>query len=574
MPKLDYFTFKIGGPAGFGIKSMGLNFAKVATRSGYHIYDYSEYPSLIRGGHNAMQVTVSEEPVYFTTQHTNFLVALNQETIDLHCDELVDGAIVLFDSDLKFKTDCIKAKVENCSLPLAKIVSEAGGIPIMRNTAALGAALAMLDGSMDHFNNLISAEFKNKKPEVTELNQKVAKAGYDYAKTNFKEKIKNILTKKDSVEEKIVINANEAAALGAISAGLGFAAIYPMTPTSNILHNLAPHQEEYGFVYKQPEDEIAALTMALGASNAGLRSMVATSGGGFALMSEGYGLAGLTETPVVIIEGMRGAPATGIPTWNEQGDLRFILHAHQGDFPRIVLAAGDAKEAFYLTQKAFDLADKYQTPVVLIVDKIICEDDQSYSPFKYDDYQIDRGKLVDQTQKDYKRYALSKDGISPRSPFGLGNHFLANADEHDEQGYSNEEIKNRNDQMHKRMQKLITCEKEDMQDPVLFGPGEADITLVSWGSNKGAIREAIKHFDNVNFLHITWMNPFPSQLVKDYLENAKYIINIEQNYSAQLRGLIMEKTGINIQDTMLRYDGRPIYSEQIIEKINQVLGDK
>jgi 2-oxoglutarate ferredoxin oxidoreductase subunit alpha len=311
--------------------------------------------------------------------------------------------------------------------------------------------------------------------------------------------------------------------------------------------------------------------MAIGAGYAGARAMTATSGGGFCLMTEGYGLAGMTETPVVIVMGMRGGPATGFPTWSEQGDLRFVLHAHHGDFPRIVLAAGDGKEIFYMTMKAFNLAEKYQTPVVVLVDKNTNEDDQSYEYFDEAAYQIDRGKLVLEKAEDFKRFALSDDGISPRTIPGTGNFFIANSDEHNQYGYSDEEAENRNEQHPKRMMKLVTCEKQDMEAPVLYGPEKADLTIVSWGSNKGSILQAMKEFANVNYLHITWMSPFPAEAVAKILKGAKSVLHIENNFTAQLAGLIREKTGIEIEKKYLKYDGRPFYVEELSEVFQEAL---
>jgi 2-oxoglutarate ferredoxin oxidoreductase subunit alpha len=357
-------------------------------------------------------------------------------------------------------------------------------------------------------------------------------------------------------------------ALGAISAGLQYAAIYPMSPISNILHVLAENQEKFGFVYKQPEDEISAINMAIGASYAGARSKTATSGGGFCLMTESYGLAGMTETPLVIIDGMRPGPATGLPTWSDQGDLQMILNAHQGDFPRIVLAAGDAKEAFDLTMQAFNLADKYQTPVVLIIDKDICENDQSFQFFDFSSYKIDRGKFSSEFLSEYQRYKYSEDGISQRTVPGIGNYFCANSDEHDQIGYSTENTEIRNKMMEKRMTKLKTCEEQDMGAPQLYGPENADITIISWGSNKGSILQALKVLRNVNFIHISWVSPFPVEALTKMVSKSKYILNIESNYTGHMARLIREKTKIEINDSLLKYDGRQIYSEEIVEKIN------
>ncbi len=565
------FVFKIGGEAGFGITSAGVTFAKIVTRMGYSIFNYMEYPSLIRGGHNVVSCTISDEPVHAPYQHTDFLIALNQDTIKLHQAELCVGSVVLYDQQRGVKADSLPKGTTALAIPFAQIATDVGKSIFMRDTVALAAALAMLGGDVAILKKIIAEEFEKKGAAVVALNQAVAEAGFQYVQTQYKSYIQSILKPRRAIKQ-LVLNANEAVALGAVAAGLQFAAIYPMTPTSNILHVLAPLQEKYGFIYKQPEDEISAINMAIGASFAGARSMVATAGGGFCLMTEAYGLAGMTETPLVIIEGMRGGPATGLPTWTEQGDLRFVLHAHQGDFPRIVLAAGDVEEAFKLTMEAFNLADVYQTPVVVMVDKHLCESHESIPRFKYNTYKINRGSFAFKNQKNYERYATSADGISLRIPPGTGSHVIANSDEHNAAGYSNEESKNRLEQMQKRMQKLVTCEKKSMPQPALYGPADAELTIVSWGSNKGAILEALKNFSNVNFLHLTWLNPFPSAYVAKVLGTAKRILNIECNYSAQMSNYIAEKTGIRIEQNLLKYDGRPIYPEEISTKVKELIG--
>lgn len=571
MAKQKFISLKIGGQAGQGIKSAGLMFAKSATRSGYHIYTYMEYPSLIRGGHNAMQICISGEETTGPSTRTDLLIALNQETITKHLEELTEGSGIIFDEDKKFDFTKVDKNINLFLVPLSKLVKESGGEELLINVVALGVATALLGGELKTLKDLISEEFSGKKEGVIEMNHKAVEKGYNFAIENFKDKLQSKLVTRPNVVPKMILNGAEAASLGAIAAGVQFAAIYPMTPITGLLHMLAAYQNKYGYIYKQPEDEIAAVNMAIGAAYAGARSMTATSGGGFCLMTEGYGLAGMTETPIVIIMGMRAGPATGLPTWSEQGDLRFILHAHQGDFPRIVLAAGDGKEAFDLTMQAFNLAEKYQTPVVVLVDKNICEDDQSFPYFDVSQYKIERGKFTTEKVNDYKRYALEEDGISLRSIPGTGNFFLANSDEHNTYGYDDEESLNRNEQHKKRMTKLVTCETQDMPAPMLYGPEKADATIVSWGSNKGSILQAMKEFPNVNFLHITWINPFPVDAVKKILSGAKHVVGIECNYTAQLAGLIREKTGIEIEDKFLKYDGRPFFVEEICEKLRGLM---
>lgn len=567
------FAFKMGGEAGYGITTAGLTFSKIAARSGYHVFDCMEYPSIIRGGHNVVGCYVSTQPVRAPYTHTDLLIAFNQDAIDLHAHELSPGAIVLYDKEFGVRADSLPHGVVGINVPFVKCAREVGGSIMLRDTVAIAASLALLSGSMDVYKQLITEEFKAKGEDVIRKNIATAEAGYNYIRYTYTEHIKDVLSPRTGSVQ-LVINANEAVALGAIAAGMQFVAIYPMTPTSNILHVLAPLQEQFGFVYKQPEDEIAAINMAIGASFAGARAMTATAGGGFCLMAEGYGLAGMTETPLVVIEGMRGAPATGLPTWTEQGDLRFVLHAHQGDFPRIVLVPGDAEEAFHMTMEAFNLADQYQTPVVVMIDKHLCESHGTFKPFEYSHYLLNRGKYTTAKQKNYERYALSDDGVSLRAPAGSGNHVIANSDEHTPEGYSSESAENRIEQMNKRMQKLITCQKKSMPKPTLYGPSNADLTIVSWGSNKGAILDVLADFPNVNFLHVTWMNPFPAEDVKGILSKAKNILSIEGNYTGQFTGLVAEHTGIQIMSTLCKYDGRPIYPEEIKAKIESLLTSK
>jgi len=572
----ECFTLKIAGKAGQGVKSSGISFARFANRSGYHVYTYTEYPSIIKGGHNVMQINIADWPVSGPSINTQLLIALNQESVDLHAGELLSDSCLVFDGDDKFNMDKVAKGVNLCPVPLSRLAKQAGGGELLINTVALGAAAALMAGDLSKLKKLNAEEYSDKGSEVILANQQAVEHGYNFAQQNYQNFIKSVIKPLDNKDtlNRMIVNGNEAVALAAISAGLQFAAIYPMSPISNILHVLALHQEKYNYVYKQPEDELAAINMSLGASFAGARAMTATSGGGFCLMSEGYGLAGITETPLVIIEGMRGGPATGLPTWSGQGDLRFMLHAHQDDFFRIVLTPGDAQEAFELTMQAFNLAEKYQTPVVVLINKDICEGDQSVPVFDTANYQIDRGKMTTYLEPDYKRYKLADDGISPRSIPGVGNFFSANSDEHDEYGLTSEDIENRNQQMEKRMKKIQTCQKEDMHPPQLFGPQEADLTIVSWGSNKGSICQALQYFDNVNYLHLTWVSPFPSEEVKKVLSQAKKIINIEANFTMQMRGIIKEQTGFDIKDNFIKYDGRPFYVEEVIEKIKSVLKEE
>jgi len=572
----EVISIKIGGPAGTGVKSVGLMLDKVAARSGFQICDNNEFPSLIRGGHNVVQVNFSLDEVTAPRLNSDFLIAFDQLTIDLHHAELKKGGGIIFDSDFA-DVSKVKKDISLYGIPLKKLANEAGEKEIFVNIVALSSALGILGGNLETFKKLIEEEYGDKGEKIVQADKKAADLGYEYAVKNYKNSLHNYLGSVDSFSSPVsymVLNGNEAAALGSISAGMGFAAIYPMSPINNILHILAANQEKLGYVLKQPEDEISAINMAIGASYAGVRSVTATSGGGFCLMTEAYGLAGMTETPVVIFDGMRGGPATGLPTWSGQGDLQMVLHAHQDEFPRIVLAPGDVEETYRLTVEAFNLADKYQTPVVVLLDKNICENERTLSFPDITKTVIDRGKFVKEKIADYLRYRYENDGISPRSIPGVGNFFITNSDEHNEAGYSTEEIEDRNKMMQKRMKKLEACAENDMSAPEIFGPLGSDITIVSWGSNKGSILEALKNFSNVNYVHLTWMNPFPDKFLAGVLSGAKHVVDIECNYTGQLANLIREKTGIKIEDRYLRFDGRIIYPEEIIEKLNSVKGVK
>ena len=575
--KSDIYSIKIGGPAGMGVKSVGLMLAKLAVRSGYYIYNHIEYPSLIRGGHNVMQINISTREVIAPSKTTDLLVAFDQQTIDKHLSELTKDSKVLFDSDGYFDTTKINQEVCLFPIPLSKIAQETGQNEQFINIVAIGICVALGNGSLETLKALIDEEFKDKGQEVVFGNKNAAEKGFEYVQNNLAKAITDKLKPSDLMTSPIplmVINGNDAVALGAISAGLEFSAIYPMSPISNIMHTLAANQDRYGYVFKQAEDEISAINMSIGASFAGKRSLTATSGGGFCLMTEGLGLAGNTEAPLVIVEGMRSGPATGLPTWSEQGDLQFVLHAHQGDFPRIVLAPGDAKEAFDLTKQAFNLADKYQTPIVLLLDKNICDHEQSFQFLDTVGYEINRGKFSTELIPNYQRYKNEPDGISLRSTPGSGNFFVTNSDEHNEEGYSTQEISDRNMMMGKRMKKLETCVREDLPKPQIFGPEKADLTIVSWGSNKGSILEALRSFKNVNYVHLTWLSPFPTDELSKILSTSKMILDVECNFTGQLANLIREKTGIEIRNKLLHYDGRQIYPEDIIEKINFVLKGK
>lgn len=573
-------TWKIGGEAGFGIMSAGTMISKAFARNGYYTLCTNEYPSLIRGGHNLITVRIS--PKYFESmnQDVHILVALHNECVELHKDELNEGAVVVFDpKDKEWNESDFPKKVVLCPVPLSDLVVAANGIPVMRNTIAIGATLALMGADFSYLETVIRDQFKKKKQAVIDGNIAIARQGYDYVKEHFPQVDSMHLEPAESSEPKLIINASEAIGVGAYRAGLKFAAIYPMTPINSLISFLADHSKELKIVYKQPEDEIAGITMALGASHAGVRSMVASSGGGFALMVEAVSLAGMMELPIVIDLGMRVGPATGMPTWSEQGELQFVIHAGHGEFSRIVLAPSDGGEAYQMTVDAFNLADKYQIPVFILSDKYMNESQWCVPKSIFTkEVVIDRGKLAKEEDlpKDgsFKRYNLdTQDGVSLRSlPGQKGGVYMSNSYEHDEVGVVTESPHERVLMAGKRFKKEKAMEA-DIRPPTLYGDADADITFVSWGSTRGPVVDAIALLKEkgikANLYHFTWMFPFASEKVKEMLSGAKRLIDVEQNGTGQLAALIREHTSIEIKEKLLKFDGRVFFPEEIVELVGR-----
>lgn len=559
----------------------GTMLCRVFSRLGYHVFSTNEYPSLIRGGHNLVTVRIATTKFEALDKDIHILVALNKETIDLHKNELAADDFVVYDpKDYEWKASDFSAPVKLLSIPLNKILTDSKGEPVMRNTIALGVTVALLGAEFASLEQVIRDQFKKKSAEVIEGNVAIAKAGFDEIKTNFAGETSKFLDKAEQKEPLMVLNASEAVGLGAVRAGMKFAAIYPMTPINSVITFLADHAKDLKLVYKQPEDEIAGITMAIGASLGGVRSMVATSGGGFALMVEGLSLAGILETPLVIDMGMRPGPATGMPTWTGQGELQFLIHAGHGEFPRIVLAPGDAQEAYELTIDAFNLADKYQVPVFVVTDKYINESQWCVPKSVFTkDVVIDRGKLVDQkdlpADHSFKRYDETvADGISPRSLPGMkGGFYIANSYEHDGQGFTTELADVAQIMSHKRMKKLQAMTK-DVRPPTVYGDSDAQVTFVAWGSMKGPILEAMKLLSEKGmknrFVHFTWLYPFPTEEVTKLLSPVTRLIDVELNSTGQLASLIREYTGISITEKILQTNGRVLYPEEIVEKVEKL----
>ncbi|MBS3050885.1 MAG: 2-oxoacid:acceptor oxidoreductase subunit alpha [Candidatus Aenigmarchaeota archaeon] len=574
---VNKFSWKIGGEAGDGILNAGLQmFAKTCLRGGLEVFSTSEYPSLIRGGHNSLDVRVEDAEIFSHVKGINLLVAMNKDTIDKHKHKLSDHAGVIYDGDY---TKLDPSEIENStirlySVPLFKIANENGG-KIMRNTVALGATMALLDFDMEIFNGVISDNFGKKKgAAIVEANIKAAKAGYDYIKNNFPDDFKFRL-EKQARKNNMFMSGNEAITAGMVKAGCKFYAAYPMTPASSLLSNMAALERQFNLVVKHTEDEIAAINMAIGASYAGVRAATGTSGGGFALMAEGFGMAAQMEVPLVVIEAQRPGPGTGMATHSGQGDLRFMLHASTDEFPRVVIAPGDVEECFYRTIDAFNIAEKYQMPVIVLTDKFLGESFWTIKEFETKNIVIDRGLLLKEVPSDYKRYKITENGVSPRAVPGQKNGMhVASSYEHDEEGNEREEEEVRVMMHNKRFKKFDTFAKT-LDDPVLEGNPDAEMTIISWGSTKGPIREAMKLLKedgiSTNFLQVVFISPLPSKRIAEIINDSKATVIIENNKTAQLAGVIKEQTGLDIDHKILKYDGRPFSPQDIYAGIKELL---
>ncbi len=572
-------TWKIGGEAGFGIISSGLMLCRTFSRVGYHVLATNEYPSLIRGGHNLVTVRIGTEKFTSLNKDLHILVALNKETVLKHKNEMSSGDLIIFDpKDYVWQTSELPQGVVLVSVPLSDLVQKFSGTPVMRNTVALGATVALMGADFSKLESVIKDQFVKKGEKVISENLAIAKAGFNHIKTGYQNEQSMYLAVASAKEPQLVINGSEIVGIAAVRAGLKFAAIYPMTPINSLITYLADHAKEVQVVYKQPEDEIAGINMAIGASITGARSMVATSGGGFALMTEGLALAGMIEAPLVIDLGMRVGPATGMPTWTEQGELQFAIHAGHGEFPRVVLAPSNAEEAFDLTVLAFHLADKYQLQVILLTDKYLNESQWCVAKSHLQKPVTgDRGKLASKDQLaagSFKRFDLtSSDGVSARSfPGTPGGFYINTSYEHDESGFVTEDPAQRQKMADKRLRKLKAVTLEALP-PVVLGDQNPELTLVTWGTSAGICQEAAKILRTqgrkVQVVYFPWIYPFPSDQTVEILKKGGRLASVEQNGTGQLASLIREHTGLVIEKKLLKYDGRPFFPEEIVTEVNQ-----
>lgn len=565
-------NIKIGGEAGQGIQTIGTALSQTFQKSGLYVFSTQYYLSRVRGGHNYFQIRVSDRPVGAISDRVDLLIALDSASVEKHMEELNDGIVLLDREDVK--TPNYNKQIYD--VPFQKIAKEIGGSKLYASTVATGAALGLLCGELELLEDVLKHAFTKKGEDIIRSNIKAARAGYEYAQENYSGKCKYSFEKIDHIKKKMLIDGNDAVGLGALAAGVQFLASYPMTPSTGVMNYVATHADKLNVIVEQAEDEISALNMVLGASFAGARAMTTTSGGGFCLMTEALGLSGMTETPAVIFLGQRPGPATGLPTMTEQGDLLFALHAAQGEFPRCILAPKTPDDAFYLTSKAFNLADRYQIPVFIMSDQYLADSQFTCERFDASKITIDRHLLSDdelEHMDTYKRYTITPDGISPRALPGQSRHVIvADSDEHNEEGHIDQTADNRIRMMEKRMRKLNALTKE-MEGPEIYGPLEADVTLIGWGSSYGPLAETVdllnEEGQSMNLVHFTHIFPMSKDEIRKAVLKKGTTVCVENNATGQFAKLLKTEVNISVDMNLLRYDGMPFTPGYVIRALRE-----
>lgn len=567
----------VGGAAGDGIASVGESLAKIFARNGLQVYAYNSYQSVIRGGHVWWQMRAGSDKVYTQPENCHLLIALNQDTIDQHALGVERGGGILFNSDrLQARPEHLSNGAQSMGLPMSKLTK----LPIMQNTVATGAFMYLTNLPLESLEKALQERFAKKKADVVQANIEAARAGYEFAKANWKALGLGLEVSKT---QRLIMTGNQAIAVGALAANCKFFAAYPMTPASSIMHFLAPNGPKRGMCVKQCEDEIASINMAIGAAQTGARSMTATSGGGFSLMTEAMGLAGMLETPVVVCNVQRGGPSTGLPTKMEQGDLFQLLGASQGEYPRAILAPQTIEDAFQTTVDAFNISDRYQLPVMILSDLILSEHTETVDKLDLN-VKIDRGEMLTEWtgSEPYKRYLDTPSGISPRVLPGVrGAMYVSPSDEHNEKGEVISDVftdpPTRKKMVEKRMRKVEGLRKElaKMYPPKLEGSANAEVTLVGWGSTANLLRALMRRLEEegikTNIFLIKVAAPFLADETTAVLSKCKRLIMIEQNYTSQMARLLRMETGINIQDRILKYDGEPFAATEVYNQVKKIM---
>lgn len=632
---MNSISWLIGGPQGSGVDSAANIFAKTCAKEGFHIFGKREFYSNIKGEHSYFTIRISDKPVNSHLEEINVLVSFDAETVFRHADKVSAGGMIIYDLSLAETVLEEVATIDfEANKRIGKLLQDSGqsinlngmlefaksrgcivyGLPYFEmletvaknmndpklskisrvvNVMAISASISLLGFKKDMLISAIQEVFGSK-PKLLASNIEAAKYAYSYIGTKYDTKnIKYKLTPKDALKDYLLLSGSQAAAIGKILGGCRFQTYYPITPASDESEFLESNQiidqvdgKSGSIVVVQTEDEIAAITMAIGASLTGVRAATATSGPGFSLMAEALGWAGMNEVPLVVTMYQRAGPSTGLPTRHEQSDLLFAINAGHGDFPKIVLASGDIEESFYDSIKAFNFAEVFQLPVIHLLDKAISSSIQTCKRFS-NNLKIERGELkntIDKNQSEgaaghFQRFKLSNSPISTRVPIGTENAIFWNTgDEHTEEGHISEDPENRNKMMEKRMRKLdLALEKINQDDMAMCYDFDSDgkNVVISWGSTKGAILEALEKLseegNKMKFIQIRLLHPFPTETVKKFLKDTKLIIDVEMNYTSQLGSLVQQNTGREIDYKIVKYNGRPMSTTEIYIALNAIL---
>ncbi|WP_214482759.1 2-oxoacid:acceptor oxidoreductase subunit alpha [Bacillus sp. SM2101] len=577
---INQLSWKVGGQQGEGIESTGEIFSVALNRLGYYLYGYRHFSSRIKGGHTNNKIRVSTTQVRAISDDLDILVAFDQETIDVNFSELRDGGIVI--ADAKFNpTIPDDSKVALYAVPFTEIATELG-TSLMKNMVAVGASSELLDIDTKVFFEVIDEKFGRKGQQIVDKNMEAIQAGADFMKQQLGNNNKEMKIEKADGKKRLFMIGNDAIALGALAGGARFMPAYPITPASEIMEYLIKTLPKFGGTVIQTEDEIAACTMAIGANYAGVRTLTASAGPGLSLMMEAIGLSGITETPLVIVDTQRGGPSTGLPTKQEQSDLMAMIYGTHGEIPKIVMAPSTVQEAFYDSIEAFNLAEEYQCPVILLTDLQLSLGKQTVEPLNYDKIEIRRGKLQlneelpELENKAYfKRYEVTEDGISPRVVPGTkhGIHHVTGV-EHAETGKPSEDAENRQLQMDKRFRKL---DQMKFDTPVYKNcqHEDADILIVGFNSTRGAIEEAMTRLEEdgikVNHAHVRLVHPFPTDEIQPLIQKAKKVVVVENNATGQLASIMKMNVGFGEKITsVLKYDGNPFLPHEIHTKCKEM----
>ena len=576
---INQLSWKVGGQQGEGIESTGEIFAIALNRLGYYLYGYRHFSSRIKGGHTNNKIRVSTAQVRSISDDLDILVAFDQETIDLNYKELHSNGVILADA----KFDPKKPEDTESSLyavPFTEIATELG-TSLMKNMVAIGATSAILDLDIHVFEVVVREIFGKKGDQVVAKNMEAIKAGFNYTKEKMDGNVPTMQLEKADGKHRMFMIGNDAIALGALAGGCRFMAAYPITPASDIMEYLIKKLPALGGAVIQTEDEIAACTMAIGAAYGGVRALTASSGPGLSLKTEAIGLAGITEVPLVIVDTQRGGPSTGLPTKQEQSDLMAMIYSTHGEIPKIVIAPSTVEEAFYDTAEAFNLAEEYQCPVIVLSDLALSLGKQTVEPLDFSKVEIRRGKLVTEELPEipnkgyFKRYEVTEDGVSPRTIPGMKNgiHHVTGV-EHAETGKPSESAANRIQQMDKRLRKV---ENIRFNTPVYKNaPHEdADLLIVGFNSTRGVIEEAMGRLEKdglkVNHAHVRLVHPFPTDELLPLVRSAKKVIVIENNATGQLANIMKMNVGYAEKITKyVKYDGNPFLPHEVHSKCKEL----